>query len=263
MSPLKKPNVVAPHHIIDVKNPDNVRGILGALGCNESSNIVTTLNAGPNREINASAVVNIVTGVREFMGADADLKLCVRVDDEEVWPYRIPDLRQMSLTERIQNLQGTQRSEIIDAVPLLAVIEHSVLLADVQLTPVLQPQCTSYVEGYWTINPPDPSMSVEEEVTHIITSVGSESLQRRMELATHDALDTGRYATQLDAVGLFRTDDVNERDERNALRIAKILRRLLGKKGYLDICTGQGKLGKIYKFLQDVKVRRAKNRSDQ
>jgi hypothetical protein len=257
MRPIEKPTVTVPRQKFNVRNPIEVRDALQALACSESSKVATTLNAGRNREFNSDAAVNIVTELSDLMGKHTSPELFVRVDDEEMWPDKVPDLRKMTFGQRIEALQNIPRGKIMDAVPDLIGIEDSIPPdSNARVTPLLQPQCTSFVEQYWSVVPPDPSLSLGDETTHIITPVSCTSLQKRMELAVHDAIAAGGYTQQLERIGLLRHADINESDEWKSLMAAKVLRMLLGKSTYLNMCTGQGRIGQMYKGIQDWKLRR-------
>ena len=257
MKPIEKPAITVPRQKIDVQNPSEVRDALQALACSESSKVATTLNAGRNREFNSDAAVNIVTELSDLMGEHIFPELFVRVDDEEMWPDKVPDLRKMTFRQRIEALQNIPRGKIMDAVPDLINIEDSIPpSSNARLTPLLQPQCTSFVEQYWSVVPPDPSLSLGDETTHIITPVSCTSLQKRMELAVHDAIAAGGHSPHLKEVGLLRHADINESDEWKSLMAARVLRMLLGKKTYLHMCIGEGKIGQMYKGIQDWKLRR-------
>lgn len=262
MRSIRKPEIAAPDQLIDMRNPNAVMEALAALVTTESAKVATTVNAGKNREFNAPAAVSIVTELRNLMGEHVFPELFIRVDDEELWPDKIRSLRAMTLQQRIVALRDVSRGQVMDAMPYLREIEDSIpLQANAKLTPLLQPQCTSFVEQYWAVLPPDSSLSLGDDTTHIITPVSCTSLQRRMALASQDAIAAGGFSANLEKLALLRHMNINESDEWKSLMAARLLRTVLGKRTYVDMCTGQGRIGRLYKGVQDWKIRRAEQHS--
>lgn len=252
-APSQRPSLSAPPERVDIHDDACVQNMLDSLGIAGGSYPVVMVCAGMNRTFNAAVGVCMAGHVKE-MGAEG--RLVARVDDEEVWPERSRILRQMSLQDRIDNCRTVTRGAVMDAVRSLRDMEAELDRFDGVLDILLQPLCNSYMEQYWAIVPPDPALALPEETTHIVTPVGCEPLQRRMRLAAKDALAGGGECGWLEAVALLRHADINAADERTSLAVTRVLRAVLGKKRYRDVCVGQGFVGRQYKKVQDWKIRR-------
>lgn len=143
----------------------------------------------------------------------------------------------------------------MDAVPYLSHMENELHKNGIELDFLKQPMCNSYMEMKWSVLPPDASMELPAETTHIINPVNCPPLQQRMAIAANDAL-SGDFPESLQAIGLPCHDHLNEKDETKSLLFIRTARRLLGKKRYEQLCIGEGVPGKLYKAVQDWKIRR-------
>ena len=151
----------------------------------------------------------------------------------------------------------------MDAVRSLRKIETDLDALGIQLDLLVQPTCNSYMEEYWTVAPPDPSLALAEDATHIVTPVGCTPLQKRMRLAAQDALAAGAVSEKLQGIAILRHADVNASDEATSLAFTRMVRMFFGGRRYRDICLGRGPFGTLFKSVQDWKIRRAEKCSQQ
>jgi len=235
-----------------VYDPQSMRNIFGSLGLSEESNPVVMLNAGTNRdEFNGLVGVEIVRQLKNLFGCTS--QLLARVDDEEIWPKEVADLRSQTLQQRIDSLRNVTRDQVMDAVPYLERLEK-VLGRDIGT--LLQPQCTSYMEGHWAINPPDGLPAIEEETTHLIIPAHCWPIQQRVRLGVQDALlDSEEPSEALRHIVLPRHNNLCTLPEGLSLAMTHMLKLFAGRKGYGDMCIGEGEWGAFYKRMQDWKIK--------
>jgi len=242
---------------VDRADPQSIDRSLESLGIAYGSHVSCTLPAGKNREFNGPASVSIAGRIRQILGEKSAVDVIARVDDEELWPERTAALRQMAIRDRIERLRDVSRSTVMDAQPYLVQIEEALGEQGLELMLLTQPLCNSYMEVFWSLQPPDAALALPPETTHLVLPASCRPLQQRMQFAAKDAVKAGGISECLRHVAILHHADINEADESKSFAVARLLRTIVGGKGYRQIALGEGLLGSVYKKVQDWKIRRA------
>lgn len=250
---MHAPSIIAPWPKIDLNDSEKIMTLIEFMGITKRSQVGVVLQAGMNRTLNSNACERFAELVKEKC---LDIQVFAKIDDEEVWPDRIPALRSRTLPERHEANQEITRRQIMDALPSLKKYEQSLESQGIPLEFLTQPQVTSYWEGVSLIDPLFPADHLPEDTTHIINPVNCWPLQQRMQLATHDAL-RGIAPQALESIAFPKHDKINALDEFKSLVIAQAVRWSIGVKAYQDMTLGKGKLGKWYKEKQRMKVEKS------